>query len=86
MIHLTRGAPAPESYATDDFADCFAKAMKEDGERACAYNGAPGYAPLVELLAERNHVEPAQVFLGNGSLELFGFNYQIGRASCRERV
>lgn len=73
MIHLTRGAPAPESYATDDFADCFAKAMKEDGERACAYNGAPGYAPLVELLAERNHVEPAQVFLGNGSLELFGF-------------
>lgn len=73
MINLTRGVPAPESYAADVFAACFAKAMKEDGNRACAYNGAPGYPPLVELLAERCQVEPAQVFLGNGSLELFGF-------------
>lgn len=73
MINLTRGVPAPESYALDEFAACFAKAMAEDGRRACAYNGSPGYAPLVELIAEMNNVDPGCVLLGNGSLELFYF-------------
>ena len=73
MINLTRGVPAPESYALDDFAACFAKAMLEDGQRACAYNATPGYAPLVELIAGQYGVKPDQVLLGNGSLELFYF-------------
>ena len=73
MINLTRGVPAPESYALDDFAACFAKAMREDGRRACAYNATPGYAPLVELLADQHGVKTDQVLIGNGSLELFYF-------------
>lgn len=73
MINLTRGVPAPESYALNDFAACFAKAMQEDGRRACAYNATPGYAPLIELLADQYGVKTDQVLVGNGSLELFYF-------------
>lgn len=73
MISLTRGVPAPESYALADFAACFSKAMVEDGAKACAYNASPGYAPLVESIAELYQVGTDQVLIGNGSLELFYF-------------
>lgn len=73
MISLTRGVPAPESYALEDFAVCFSKAMIEDGAKACAYNASPGYAPLIESIAELYQVQTEQVLLGNGSLELFYF-------------
>ena len=73
MINLTRGVPAPESYALDDFAACFTKAMEEDGAKAMSYIASPGYAPLVELIAQQENVDKDQILIGNGSLELFEF-------------
>ncbi len=73
MINLTRGVPAPESYALDAFAECFKKAMEEDGIKAMSYIASPGYAPLIEKIAELENVDKEQILLGNGSLELFEF-------------
>lgn len=73
MINLTRGVPALESYALNEFAECFKIAMEEDGAKAMSYVASPGYMPLIELIAEKENVEKDQIVLGNGSLELFEF-------------
>lgn len=73
MLNLTRGVPAPESYALDLFSECFGKAIKEDGARAMAYGTSAGYPPLVELIAGQEGLTTDQVMVGNGSLELFQF-------------
>ena len=73
MINLTRGVPAPESYALAEFAECFKKAMEEDGAKAMSYVASPGYEPLIHLIADQEKINADQVVIGNGSLELLQF-------------
>ncbi len=69
MINLTRGVPAPESYAIEGFIEAFKTAMLEDGQRAMSYVASPGYQPLIDWIAAEEKVKPDQVLIGNSSLE-----------------
>ncbi len=73
MINLTRGVPAVESYALDEFVAAFKTALAEDGPRAMSYVPSPGYPPLVEWIAAEENVSPDQVLIGNSSLEFLHF-------------
>ncbi len=73
MINMTRGVPAPESFPVDEFIEAFSNAMKEDGKKLLSYVAAPGYAPLIELIAGQEKVGTDQVLVGNSSLEFLQF-------------
>src|SRR5262245_51863394 len=72
-ISFARGAPSPECLAPDLISDCATVALERDGRVILAYGSGGGYAPLRELLAERHHVDPGQVFLTAGGLQGFDF-------------
>lgn len=73
MINLTRGVPAPESFALDGFVEAFKAAMQEDGRTAMSYVATPGYKPLIDWIAKEENVNPDQILIGNGSLECLNF-------------
>lgn len=73
MISLSRGVPDPESFPIDEFVAAFTEAMKVDGKKACSYVASPGYAPLIELIAEREGVAAENILIGNSSLEFIQF-------------
>jgi DNA-binding transcriptional MocR family regulator len=73
MINLTRGVPAPESFALDGFVEAFKAAMLEDGRTAMSYVATPGYKPLIDWIAKEENVTPDQILIGNGSLECLNF-------------
>ncbi len=73
MINLTRGVPAVESYALDEFVAAFKSAIAEDGNRAMSYVASPGYPPLIEWIAAEEKVRTDQVLIGNSSLEFLHF-------------
>ena len=73
MISLTRGVPAPESFPIEEFIESFAVAMREDGKKALSYVAAPGYLPLLEIIAKQEGVELENILVGNGSLEFLQF-------------
>ncbi len=77
MISLARGAPAPECLAVDVLADCARVALERDGTTILSYGPSPGYRPLLEWIAARHDVDPARVFLTNGSLQGFVFLAQL---------
>lgn len=85
MINLTRGVPAPESYAIEGFIEAFKTAMLEDGQRAMSYVASPGYQPLIDWIAAEEKVKPDQVLIGNSSLEFLQF-ISITEAEPGDRV
>ena len=70
-ISFARGIPAPECLPVEELADCAAAALRRDGSAILSYGSTLGYAPLREWIAERHGVEPARVFVTNGSLQAF---------------
>lgn len=77
MINMTRGNPAPETFPVEALVEASARNLRKDGKVVLQYLHSPGFLPLRDLLAERNGVQPDQVFMGNSSLELFAFLTQI---------
>ena len=77
VINLTRGNPDPAAFPIDDLIKCAEENLKRDGKVVLQYGHAPGYAPLREWFAEHYSVKPANVFMGNSSLEIFNFLCQI---------
>jgi 2-aminoadipate transaminase len=77
MINMTRGNPAPESFPIEEMIEASARNLRKDGKVVLQYLHSPGFLPLRDLLAEMNGVAPEQVFMGNSSLELFGFLTQL---------
>jgi DNA-binding transcriptional MocR family regulator len=69
-IVFTRGVPPPEAFPADELAECFAAAVHEDTAVVLQYGNQSGYAPLREELAREYGVSPAEVMVGNGSLQL----------------
>ncbi len=86
-ISFARGVPAPECLPVEELADCARAAIERDGRTVLSYGPAGGYGPLREWIAERHGVEPARVFLTNGSLQGFVFLAQLfaGRRVLVER-
>jgi 2-aminoadipate transaminase len=72
-INFTRGVPANESFPIADLAESAAKALASSGEALMVYGAAAGIGALRTWLAEWQGVQPEQVLVGNGSLELVEF-------------
>lgn len=73
-IDFTRGVPAPESFPTDQLAECAATVLSQDGKAgALQYGKSYGLLPLRAWLAERQGLPIEQIMLSNGSLQLIDF-------------
>jgi 2-aminoadipate transaminase len=84
MISFARGVPAPECLPVDELADCARVALERDGKTILSYGPSSGYGPLREWLAARHDVDPARVFVTNGSLQ--GFVFLAQRLAAGRRV
>ena len=73
IINLTRGMPPVEVFPTEDLIQCGEAALRQDPNVLLQYGRSPGYAPLREWLGQQYGVGPDQIFISNGSLELFSF-------------
>src|SRR6266571_8827999 len=83
-ISFARGVPAPECLPVEELADCARAALERDGRTILSYGPSPGYRPLREWIAARHDVDPARVFLTNGSLQ--GFVFLAQRLAPGKRV
>ena len=83
-ISFARGIPAPECLPVEELADCARAALERDGRTILSYGPSAGYAPLREWIAARHDVDPARVFLTNGSLQ--GFVFLAQRLAPGKRV
>jgi 2-aminoadipate transaminase len=77
VINLTRGNPDPAAFPIDELIRCGEENLKRAGKTVLQYGHAPGFAPLREWFAQRYAVKPANIFMGNSSLEIFHFLTQI---------
>ncbi|MCW2964375.1 MAG: hypothetical protein JWO17_1627 [Actinomycetia bacterium] len=84
MISFARGIPAPECLPVDDLADCARVALERDGKTILSYGASSGYGPLREWLGARHDVDPARIFITNGSLQ--GFVFLAQRLAVGKRV
>jgi 2-aminoadipate transaminase len=84
MISFARGVPAPECLPVEELADCARVAIERDGKTILSYGASSGYGPLREWLATRHDVDPARVFITNGSLQ--GFVFLAQRLAAGKRV
>src|SRR5436305_7791804 len=84
VISFARGGPAPECLPVEELADCARAALERDGRTILSYGPSPGYGPLREWIAARHGVDPARVFLTNGSLQ--GFVFLAHRLAAGKRV
>ena len=85
-ISFARGVPAPECLAVDDLARLARAALERDGHTILSYGPSPGYGPLRDWIAARHDVDPARVFVTNGSLQGFVFLAQHLAAGKRVLV
>jgi 2-aminoadipate transaminase len=77
MIDMTRGMPPVSTFPIDDLVRCSETALRQHGSSILQYTRSPGFPPLREWLAEYHQVKPAQVFMGNSSLEILDFLLQF---------
>ena len=76
-ISFARGAPSLDIIAVDDLRAAADRAFAEDPGGAFSYGTSAGYLPLVEWIAGRHGVEPAQVIATNGSMQADAFLFQL---------
>jgi 2-aminoadipate transaminase len=84
VISFARGVPAPECLPVEELADCARAALERDGRTILSYGSSSGYQPLREWIAARHDVDPARVFVTNGSLQ--GFVFLAQRLAPGRRV
>ncbi|MCI9626645.1 MAG: PLP-dependent aminotransferase family protein [Clostridia bacterium] len=53
VVALSGGAPAPESFPTEELAEISAKILREQGTVALQYSVTEGYQPLRDMVVER---------------------------------
>jgi 2-aminoadipate transaminase len=69
-IIFTRGVPPTEAFPTEQLRVCCDTALVEDTAVVLQYGQQQGYLPLRQLLGAEYGVDPQQVMVGNGSLQL----------------
>jgi 2-aminoadipate transaminase len=84
VISFARGVPAPECLPVEELAECARAALERDGRTILSYGSSSGYQPLREWIAARHDVDPARVFVTNGSLQ--GFVFLARRLAPGKRV
>ena len=75
-ISLARGAPSLDIVAVDDLRASADRAFERDPGGTFSYGTSAGYGPLVEWIANRQGVNPAQVLATNGSMQADAFLFQ----------
>lgn len=70
MIRFTRGVPATESFDPHQLSECATTVIPQYSALILQYGASRGFAPLRELLAKQDNVDPQRVILGQGSLQL----------------
>ncbi len=73
VIKLTRGVPPEESFPIDKLQQCAERVLLTQGHEVLQYGKSRGYPRLRELIAEEKGVDPGQVIVGQGSLQLQDF-------------
>ncbi len=68
-ISFARGVPSPDCLPVEELAECARAVVERDGATVLNYGPIAGYGPLREWIAAHHRVEPAQVFVTNGSLQ-----------------
>ena len=76
-IQFTRGVPTDEALCADMIGECCASALEKFGADAVQYGTVFGFAPLLQLLAERHVVEVDHVLASNSSLQIFDLLCQV---------
>ncbi len=76
-ISFARGAPSLDIVAVDDLRAAAARALEQDPAGAFAYGTSDGYRPLVEWIADRQELAPANVIATNGSLQADAFLFRL---------
>ena len=70
LIRLTRGVPPAESFPVEQIKICAEAVLDNDAARVLQYGKARGYPPLREIIAREMDVDPEQIVVGQGSLQL----------------
>ena len=76
VISLARGAPSLDIVAVDDLRAAADRAFQNDPAGTFSYGTSAGYTPLVEHIAAKHGVEPANVIATNGSMQADAFLFQ----------
>lgn len=77
MINMSRGVPPGEVFPLEELQECAAAVLAQDGKQVLTYNFIPGYAPLRQLIADRNRVAVEEVYPANGTVEIIHYLTQL---------
>lgn len=73
MIAFTRGVPATEAFPVELLGDCSAAALVKYGPQILQYGSFRGFGPLREYIAAGHGIQPDQVLLSQGALQIVDF-------------
>jgi DNA-binding transcriptional MocR family regulator len=73
QISFARGVPGPDCLPVEAIRECTQAVLERPQRDALQYGPAAGFPPLREVLAQRHGVDPARIFVANGSLQGFVF-------------
>lgn len=73
MIAFTRGVPAMEAFPVDQIRECAQDAIRKHWNTILQYGQSRGFVPLRERMAAENGVQPGQVLLSQGALQILDF-------------
>jgi DNA-binding transcriptional MocR family regulator len=75
-ISFARGAPSLDIIAVDDLRVAADRAFESDPAGTFSYGTSAGYLPLVEWIAAKHELEPANVVATNGSMQADAFLFE----------
>jgi 2-aminoadipate transaminase len=73
MIAFTRGVPATEAFPVELLGQCAAEALEKYGPQILGYGSFRGFGPLREFIAAGHGLQPDQVLLSQGALQIVDF-------------
>jgi len=73
MIAFTRGVPATEAFPVEQLGQCTAEALGKYGSQILQYGSFRGFEPLREFIAAGHGLQPDQVLLSQGALQIVDF-------------
>ena len=73
MITFTRGVPATEAFPVEALGECAASALAKYSSQILQYGSFRGFRPLREFIAAGHGLQPDQVLLSQGALQIVDF-------------
>jgi len=73
MIAFTRGVPATEAFPVEALGECAASALTKYSSQILQYGSFRGFGPLREFIAAGHGLQPDQVLLSQGALQIVDF-------------